>query len=232
MRLRMGQGVKSKESGLDKKRYNRLAPFYDRFESPMEVFNYSRWRAKLRQYIPTSGTIFEVGVGTGKNLPFYNKDQRLVAIDISENMLARAKKKKSTADINLVQMDVEELGFPDDVFDAAISTYVFCSVEDPINGLKEIKRVLKETGVIVFLEHMRSETELMGRVMDVLNPIVAKNFGPNINRRTIKNIQKAGFEIIKEEFLISTVFRLILAKPKTDKLTINYFGNTINPKNR
>ena len=79
-------------------------------------------------------------------------------------------------------------------------------------------------------ENMRGETELMGRVMDVLNPIVAKNFGPNINRRTIENIQKAGFEIIKEEFLISTVFRLILAKPKTGNLTINYLGNTINQK--
>lgn len=48
--------------------------------------------------------------------------------------------------------------------------------------------------------------------MDVLNPIVAKIFGPNINRKTVKNIQRAGFEIIKEEQLISTVFRLIVAK--------------------
>ena len=208
----MVQEPVNKKQDLDKKRYNRLAPFYDQFESPMELFNYSRWRKKLRQYLPTKGTILEVGVGTGKNLPFYNKQQRLVAVDVSEKMLLRAKNKHSVADVILIQMDVEEMGFPDQVFDAAISTYVFCSVEDPIRGLRQIKRVLKKYGVFVFLEHMRSEKELMGRVMDVLNPIVARNFGPNINRRTIRNIQRAGFKILKEEYLLSTVFRLIVAK--------------------
>ena len=88
----MVQGPTNKKQNLDKKRYNRLALFYDQFESPMELFNYSRWRAKLRQYLPTNGTILEVGVGTGKNLPFYNKQQRLVAVDVSEKMLLRAKK--------------------------------------------------------------------------------------------------------------------------------------------
>ncbi len=58
---------------------------------------------------------------------------------------------------------------------------------------------------------------MMGRFMDVLNSFVVKNFGPNINRRTVRNIQRAGFKIIKEEFLLSTVFRLILAKPKKDR---------------
>ncbi|MCJ7714065.1 class I SAM-dependent methyltransferase [Candidatus Bathyarchaeota archaeon] len=213
----MVQEPVNKKQGLDKKRYNRLAPFYDQFESPMELFNYSRWRANLRQYIPSKGTILEVGVGTGKNLPFYNKHLKIVAVDVSEKMLQRAKNKKSRADINLIQMDIEELGFLDEVFDAAISTYVFCSVEDPIRGLRQIKRVLKKDGVVVFLEHMRSEKELMGRVMDVLNPIVARNFGPNINRRTIRNIQRAGFKILKEEYLLSTVFRLIVAKKTENK---------------
>ena len=212
----MVQGPTNKKENLDKKRYNRLAPFYDQFESPMELFNYSRWRKKLRQYLPTKGTILEVGVGTGKNLPFYNKQQRLVAVDVSEKMLVRAKNKHSVADVNLIQMDVEEMGFPDMVFDATISTYVFCSVEDPIAGLREIKRVLKKDGLVVFLEHMRSEKEMMGRFMDVLNPVVARNFGPNINRQTVRNIQKAGFEILKEKYLFSTVFRLIVAKPKND----------------
>jgi ubiquinone/menaquinone biosynthesis C-methylase UbiE len=178
----------------------------------MELFNYSRWRRELRQYVPTKGIILEVGVGTGKNLPFYNKNQKIVAVDVSEKMLQRAKNKKSIADVNLIQMDVEELGFPNKVFDAAISTYVFCSVENPIRGLSEIKRVLKTDSVVAFLEHMRSEKELMGRVMDVLNPVVARNFGPNINRRTVRTIQRAGFKILKEKYLLSTVFRLIIAK--------------------
>ena len=96
----MVQGPTNKKQNLDKKRYNRLALFYDQFESPMELFNYSRWRAKLRQYLPTNGTILEVGVGTGKNLPFYNKQQRLVAVDVSEKMLLRAKKQSKQAHVN------------------------------------------------------------------------------------------------------------------------------------
>jgi len=208
----MVQEPTTKTLSLDKKRYNRLAPLYDQFESPMELFNYSRWRKMMHQYVSKEGTILEVGVGTGKNLAFYNEHQRIVAVDISDKMLQRAKTKQSLADVNIVQMDVEELGFPDQVFDAAISTYVFCSVEDPINGLSEIRRVLKPGAPVTFLEHMRSEKEMMGKVMDVLNPIVAKNFGPNINRRTVKNIQKAGFKILIEVHLLTTVFRLIIAK--------------------
>ena len=82
----MVQEPVNKKQDLDKKRYNRIAPFYDQFESPMELFNYSRWRAKLRQYIPSKGTILEVGVGTGKNLPFYNKHLKIVAVDVSKKM--------------------------------------------------------------------------------------------------------------------------------------------------
>jgi ubiquinone/menaquinone biosynthesis C-methylase UbiE len=193
----------------------------------MEIFNYSRWREKMRQYIPKKGTILEIGVGTGKNLSYYNKNQRLVAADISEKMIQKAKNKHSEADVNFMQMDVELLGFPDNAFDAVVSTYVFCSVENPIRGLKELKRVLKRDGVVVFLEHMRSEKEILGRIMDVLNPLVVENFGPNINRRTVRNIQSAGFKIIKEEYLLSTVFRLIVAKAKEDTKE----KNKVNTKN-
>jgi demethylmenaquinone methyltransferase/2-methoxy-6-polyprenyl-1,4-benzoquinol methylase len=214
MLLSISQKSKRKKQGLDKKRYNRIAPFYDQFEGPMELFSYSRWRKKMQKYVPGKGTILEIGVGTGKNLPYYNKNQRLIAVDISEKMLQKAKSKRSEADVNFVQMDAELLGFPDKIFDAIVSTYVFCSIENPIRGLGELNRVLKRTGIVVFLEHMRSEIEFMGRIMDVLNPLVVDNFGPNINRRTVKNIQRAGFNILKEEYLLSTVFRLIVAKPK------------------
>jgi ubiquinone/menaquinone biosynthesis C-methylase UbiE len=68
------------------------------------------------------------------------------------------------------------------IFDTIVSTYVFCSVQNPIRRLNELKRVLKRDGVAVFLEHMRSEKKFMGKVMDVSNPLVVENFGPNINR--------------------------------------------------
>ena len=208
--------------GIDRKRYNRIAGIYDSLESPMELLSYSRWRKEAFNWIPKKGRILEVGVGTGKNLPYYYKDHIVFAVDISENMLKRGKNKaeNSEALIHLAQMDVERLGFPDKTFDAAISTYVFCSVENPLKGLKEIGRVLKPGGTAVFLEHMRSENELMGKAMDLLNPLVVNTFGPNINRLTVENIRNAGFDTLDERYLLSSVFRIIVAKSARDYVRV------------
>ena len=204
------------KKGVDKKRYNRIAAIYDLLENPMELLSYSRWRKEVFEWVPKRGRILEVGVGTGKNLPYYYRNHEIFAVDVSENMLKRARiiAEKSKALINLVQMDVERLGFPNEVFDAVISTYVFCSVENPMRGLKEIRRILKRDGIVIFLEHMRSENEFMGKAMDLLNPLVVNAFGPNINRRTVKNIRKASFEVLEEKYLLSSIFRMIVAKPE------------------
>ena len=179
--------------------YDRIARIYDCMELPMEMMSFSRWRRELLSDI--SGRILEVGVGTGKNLPYYPKDANLVAIDISTNMLAKAGKRSATLEVpvDLRVMDAESLDFPDRYFDYVVSTFVFCSVPDPIKGLKEIKRVLKPEGMALFLEHVRSEHEIIGIIMDILNPMVRAIIGPNINRRTVDNIQKAGLEITSIE---------------------------------
>jgi len=67
--------------------------------------------------------------------------------------------------------------------------------------------------MVLFLEHMRSENEIVGKAMDILNPVVVNAFGPNINRRTINNIIKAGFEVIEEKDLFASIFRIVVAKP-------------------
>ena len=181
------------------RQYDRIARFYDCMELPMEMMSFSRWRRELLSDI--SGRILEVGVGTGKNLPYYPKDANLVAIDISTNMLAKAGKRSATLEVpvDLRVMDAESLDFPDRYFDYVVSTFVFCSVPDPIKGLKEIKRVLKPEGLALFLYHVRSEHEMIGIIMDILNPMVRTIIGPNINRRTVDNIRKAGLEITSIE---------------------------------
>lgn len=201
--------------GIDKKKYDRMARVYDLMESPMELLSYARWRSKAINKASTERQILELGVGTGKNLPYYNERQQVFAVDISRKMLRKAKNRvgKSKATVHLVQMDAESLGFSDGTFDASIASYVFCSVENPLTGLLEVRRVLKKDGVAIFLEHMRSENKLVGKGMDLFNPVVVR-MGPNINRQTAKNIQNAGFEIIEETRLFSSIFRLIVAKPK------------------
>ncbi len=199
------------KKGLDKRRYDKVARFYDIFEFPMELLAFSSWRRELLKRVE-GNLVLEVGIGTGKNIPYY-KNWEVVGVDISRRMLEKAIKrvKENKKVVHLIQADAESLPFKDGVFDAIISTYVFCSVENPINGLKELYRVLKKGGKAYFLEHMRSESEFVGKILDALNPLLRK-LGPEINRRTAENIKRAGFKIIEERHLMTSIFRMIVAE--------------------
>src|SRR5699024_12044622 len=95
-------------------------------------------------------------------------------------------------------MDAEKMDFPDNTFDNVVSTCVFCSVTDPVKGLKEIRRVVKPEGKIVMLEHMRSENIVAGEMLDLINPLTVRIVGANINRKKIRNIEKAVIKIEKK----------------------------------
>ena len=180
----------------------------------MEMMGGRSWRDMLFSELP-EGKILEIGIGTGANVEHYPSDNRTyVGIDISPNMLKRAQDRAARLDLNvdLKIMDAEHMDFPDHTFDGIISTCVFCSVPDPIRGLKEARRVLKKDGIALFLEHMRPEGEKLGKVFDSINPVTVKLIGVNINRRTVENIKNAGFEIIEERMLCRDIFRFIKAR--------------------
>ena len=187
------------DSSTVSKRFDRIAWIYDFMESPMEILSVSAWRSELLSNV--KGKVLEVGVGTGKTLPYYPEGIELTGIDISLKMLERAKQRADTLKIKagLLLMDIEKMTFPDRYFDTIVSTFVFCSVPDPIQGLREVKRVLKDDGVALFLEHIRSENWFLGKMMDIFNPMVRSLIGPNINRRTVENIRQAGLNIISVE---------------------------------
>jgi len=160
---------------VTRKRYNRIAPLYDLMETFVERARFQKWRARLWSRV-RPGRILEVGVGTGKNMPYYPPGARVTAIDLSEAMLARARSRarKLGLDVDLQWMDVQSLAFPDDAFDTAVATFVFCSVPDPIRGLQELARVVKPEGDIWLLEHVRVDRPIIGPLMDLLNPLVLK----------------------------------------------------------
>ncbi len=179
--------------------YDRVAWRYDLLETPMEKMLFSRLRRELLAGV--HGRVLEVGVGTGKNLPYYPPGVELTGIDISPRMLERARRRAENLgiEVDLEVMDVEDLPFEDRTFDFIVVTFVFCSTSDPVKGLRELGRVLKDDGTILMLEHVRSENRVLGKLMDWFNPLIRWMFGPNINRRTVENVEKAGLEVVSVE---------------------------------
>ncbi len=141
----------------------------------------------------------------------------MTAVDLSEQMLERAKRRAQElgASVDLQLMDAQHLTYPDHSFDAAITTCVFCSVPNPVQGMRELGRVVKPRGDIWLMEHMRVDKPVIGPMMDFVNPLVLRMMGANINRRTVENVKLAGLEIETIEDLAGTVFRLIHAHPSS-----------------
>jgi len=208
-----------KRTDIVKRRYNRFAPLYDLMEGIMEGKRADKWRKTLWSKIEGS-RILEVGVGTGRNLPFYPKDKEIVAIDLAERMLNKAMHKAQKLDLNVKfeLMDAQDLRFPDNSFDSVVASFVFCSVPDPVLGLTEIKRVVKPGGKVILLEHMLSSNRIVGFFMNLLNPVAVLTGGENINRRTVENVVKSGLILEKVTELALGIVKLVEAsKPNKVK---------------
>lgn len=178
------------------KRYDRQAGLYDFWEAPVELVAFRRLRRRLWGEVDGQ-SVLEIGVGTGKNLPYHPPGARSVAIDISPRMLRRAtgRARRLGRDADLVLADAQHLPFRDGVFDAAAATFVFCSVPDPIRGLEELRRVTRPGARVHLLEHVRARNRVMGWLMDATNPIWVRVTGANINRDTVGNVARAGIAL-------------------------------------
>lgn len=150
---RQSRAIDRRATEVTRARYDRLARCYDVMEWVPE-HTFARWRAELwgRAVGPR---ILEVGVGTGKNIPFYPTGASVTAIDISPRMLERAQEnvRQHGTLVDLQEADVQALPFPDGAFDSVVATFAFCSVPDPMLGLHEARRVLAPEGHLLLIEH-------------------------------------------------------------------------------
>jgi phosphatidylethanolamine/phosphatidyl-N-methylethanolamine N-methyltransferase len=194
------------------RRYDRQALGYDLKDMPMELFA-RVLRRRLWAKID-AGRVLEVGVGTGRNLAYHPPESEVSAIDISPKLLAKAARKarKKGQPVELGLMDAQRLAFADGSFDSAATTFVFCSVPDPLVGLAEVRRVLKPGGRFLLLEHVRLKNRILGWLMDRLNPIAVRLSGANINRDTVGNVAKAGFEMVAVGSHMGGLVKLIEAR--------------------
>lgn len=206
--------LNTKKTAKTKNRWDRNARFYELMTRIMEGKSVQGYYAKLWGSV-TGSRVLEVGVGTGRSFPHYPIGPDITAIDLSDQMLARAKTRAERLglSVDLRQMDVQKMDFPNNSFDTVVAAFVFCSVPDPVLGLQEIRRVTKPGGKVVLLEHMRHQNWFLGKLMDWLNLLVVWLTGTTINRRTLDNIRKAGLEIeTVDNLALGGILKFIVAR--------------------
>ncbi len=158
-----------------KRAYAILSPVYDFLFD--KIFYPGRVAAVDLLEIQSGSRVLEVGVGTGLNLPLYPRDARITGVDISEEMLKKARERVTQFDMTnteLLVMDGSKLEFPDNSFDRVIATYVISAVPDPVKTLLEMRRVCKPSGHLVILNHFKSENPVIGMFEKLLAPVCTK----------------------------------------------------------
>ena len=144
-------------------------------------------------------------------------DDLYISSQLEFIMRARSllKVQDSKVPIRIADGDAERLDYPDDTFDTVVSTLVFCSIPDPLQALREIKRVCKPGGRLLLFEHVRLEEGLIAKAQDVLNPAWIKiSGGCNLNRDTVGLLQEEGIEITAIKRYSKGIFLSIRAENK------------------
>src|SRR5712671_5817549 len=175
-------------------RYQRIAWAYDLLDLPFEYGRYRKIRPQI--FSGLSGRILDAGVGTGRNFPFYPPGSEVVGIDLSPAMLARAERRRplATTTVELRQMDVTRLDFPDRSLDAAVATFLFCTLPDELQvaGMRELGRA----------------------VTHLWEPWINWAYGAGFDRQTEKHAPEAGLQLFESRFVHDELIKLLGATAK------------------
>lgn len=158
--------------------------------------------SELRQSIipKASGVVLEIGIGPALNLAHYDPGKviKVIGLDPEPALLDLGKErvKASPVPVEIITAPGERIPLADNTADTAVLTYTLCSVQDPLVVLREIRRVLKPDGRLLFLEHGRSDDAPVAAWQDRLNPLWnVVSCGCQINRDTRQLLRSAGFAI-------------------------------------
>jgi ubiquinone/menaquinone biosynthesis C-methylase UbiE len=174
-----------------------FAAMYDRMLAGVEKAGLRDRRARLLE--SARGNVLEIGAGTGANLQLYGPNVEALTVTEPEAPMARRLAKhlrQQSRAAELLEASAEQLPLPDGQFDTVVSTLVLCTVPDPARALREVWRVLKPGGQLLFIEHVRSDEPKLAKWQDRLNGISRViAHGCNCNRSTLDVIEQAGFTI-------------------------------------
>ncbi len=195
-------------------KWDKLAP---RFDSMAAKGAEARWKPfKQKLFANMEGRILFLALGTGLDIPTFPKGQDITAIDISPRMIERAQERLAAYDgtIDARVMDVHEMPFAEESFDQVFTACTFCSVPNPVEGLKALRRVLKPGGQLFMFEHTGSHFYPFRGMMNLMT-LLTEKIGPAMNRDTVANVRAAGFEIVEVDNVFLDVVKTIKAvKPR------------------
>lgn len=169
-------------------------------------------RYQRKKVVPLcEGTVLEIGIGTGFNLPYYDgtKVTRVIGLDPSERSwkLAGERAKDVTFPVEFIGLPGEQIPLADDSVDTVLVTYSLCTIPDPMQALAGMRRVLKPGGKLVFCEHGAAPDAAVAKTQNRVNPVWKVLFGGcNLNRKIDKIIEGSGFKIdnLESMYLPST----------------------------
>ncbi|MGE0591958.1 MAG: class I SAM-dependent methyltransferase [Vicinamibacterales bacterium] len=164
--------VTAVENDFVERVYEKLASVYDLTFGP--TLHPGRLEALERMGIRSGDSILEVGVGTGINTALYPRSCRITGVDLSVSMLEKARRRVARvglSNVRLMEMDAACLTFADDSFDIVYAPYLMSVVPDPVTVAREMRRVCKPGGKIIFLNHFRSESPVLSRLERAISPL-------------------------------------------------------------
>jgi ubiquinone/menaquinone biosynthesis C-methylase UbiE len=196
-----------------REKYRGFARWYDLAEALPEALGIRRLRRELLAH--ASGRVLEVAAGTGKSFRYYRASPIAVAIDLSREMLERARRR--AADLRrgyvFAVMDAEWLGFRDRTFDVVVSTLSTCTFPDPVRALREMGRVCRADGRILLIEHGRSDRPWAARYQDRRADAHARMIGCHWNREPVELVKTAGLRVSRADRRLLGVLHAIEARP-------------------
>ena len=192
-------------------KWDRASGSYDRYGRGPE----KRWAAPKRKFFSAmgAGRILFVAVGTGLDIQFFPEGRNVTAIDISEGMIRKAAPRAAAyrGRIALLRTDIQRPALQPGLFDQVFTSCTFCSVPDPVDGLRSLRTLLRPGGELRMFEHTGSRWFPFNLMLNLMTPL-SRRYGPEMNRPTVANVEAAGFGVSSVENLYLDVLKVIVAQ--------------------